>query len=223
MSNKRQAKPLNTGLNRQMKIAEEQRKHAEAQLQAEVAHFTQQVLNGLKNPSDEIKELVAVLAYQQVSILRGFKLRIEQFGGSVSQISALAKHAWDAVQTTIEALCRQEAKRHAQAVRLKNVFAEAALTAQEGGSLASIFADIAENLDPDDWGVKDHVEANDLFGACARDLRAQAEEAQAQNQNQTVEVQSREMLERLVRENPQEVADLPSMQEVMLKQRQRPN
>lgn len=223
MSNRQHIKPSNTRVNRQMKVAEEQRKQAEEQLQAEVAYFTEQILGGLSNPSIENKELVAVLAHHFVSILRGFKLRIEQFGGSVSQVSALAKHAWDATQTTIEAFCRQEARRHAQGVRLKEALVDAALRVQEGASLEGILMNLSDSIDPNDWGIKDHHVANEVFTECAQHLRAKAEELQSQQQNQTVESQSREMLERLVQENPQEIADLPSMKDIMVGQKRRPN
>lgn len=207
-----------TDFQRQMKVAEEQRRQAQEQLRAEVEFFTEEILKGLEEPTAQTKQLVRVMSHSLVAMLRGFKLRIEQFGASVTRLGALTQQAWDTTQVTIEAFCRLEAQRHQQALELKTALSEAALRAAETDSTADIFHLVSESVHPEMWGLKDHVEANELFGECQRSLLEKAKQAQAAGTEQSPEAKAQEILKKMVRGNPESIQNLPSMQKFMKNQ-----
>ncbi len=160
------------------------REMATAKVMEEAGAFMAQILHGVDR-SKFPEKFVEQLSFSLMSMMVGMKNRVEEMGGKMMQLGAVASHANATSNITIEAFGRLEAQRFRQAKKVQRLLREARHTfAAENEELKGMFSELIEAMDPDGWACENALKMNALFKESHDTLVAKAiaeQEAGAKN------------------------------------------
>lgn len=186
------------------------REEAMTLIEAETEFFHQRVKKEVEAGGEKMdammEEYGRALTRELLTIVRGAKQRTEQLGESVVKMSALAKQAWDATQVTIDAVSKQSIRANKAALSLKNSLATRG---------SSDLRNVASSIDPSDFGWHDAEMVNNSFASSARAMVRHAREEAAQGRANTPDTQADKVLNHIMTQHADQIADLPSVKEAV--------
>jgi hypothetical protein len=198
---------------RKERIEQKAKDRAEKEIHAETEQFIQETLKGLPDPTPEQEVYTRALMRQVVLVLRGYKGRIEQLGGHVTQMSAVAHQSWDCTQVTLNAVVKQLIKTYEEVDRLKEILK---VMAKSDTTEAKDVAYKLASIDPAAFGFRDKNYANIALVESTQELVSSAHEAAQRGEGHTAESQAREVLSEIMKEHSARgMQDLPQSQDLL--------